>query len=87
MIINGKIQSRTKQTFWAVKKLEILQVEDGYAAEGVPHPVVSMVDPGFCRFAGKLARWRTRLEERFISPTISLTFQNQILTFRGINGQ
>lgn len=35
----------------------MLQVEDGYAAEGVPHEVVSRVDPGFCRFAGKLARW------------------------------
>lgn len=37
----------------------MLQPEDGYAAEGVPHPVVSIEDPGLCKLLGKLARWRT----------------------------
>lgn len=42
-----------------------MQAEDGYAAEGVPHPVVSIVDPGFCRLAGRLARWGTGSDEGF----------------------
>lgn len=43
----------------------MLQPEAGYAAEGVPHPVVSITDPGFCRLAGKLARWGAGLSKGF----------------------
>ena len=56
----GECQRKKKQanarTFWAVKYVEILQVEDGYAAEGRPHVVVLIVDPWFFTLSGKFAR-------------------------------
>ena len=42
----------------------MLQVEDGYAAEGTPHVEVSIEAPGSWRSVGKLARWRMGLVKR-----------------------
>ena len=53
--INKHVLPR-KQTFCGVKYVVMLQVVDGHAPEGVLHVEVSIVDPGFCRFDGKLAR-------------------------------
>ena len=65
--------------------LVVSQVVDGHAPEGVPHVEVSIVDPGFCRFDGKSARWGKESERLSIAQGVSLTLQNQMLTFGGIN--
>lgn len=48
-----------KTSCWAPKNFGISQLEEGYAALGVPHVLISMESVAVVMLAGMLARYRT----------------------------